>query len=266
MKTAILWALCFCAAAALADKVVEPTKPMGPRIVREAISNQPTGDFRLKGRLILTGKEGRRTTLGLVIFTKPSETTTKTIFGITQPPETAGAALLLIQSFDEPNQIYYRSAGADAAVRVTAQNGSERFMDTALSYEDLNFSFLRWANQEWLREEKRVGRWCDVIRGKPASEDDSQYAYVLSWIDKEGRAPLVVEGYDINGRLIKSVIVKGFMRSGGGWTIKEMVVTDYRAGQTTRLIIDKGDFKTKLPETLFCPESFFNESEAWGLR
>ena len=247
------------AVAALADIVLEPTKPTAPRIVREAITNQPLHDFTLTGKLILTGTDGTRKTLGVMILTKPAENSTQTIFRVIDPIEISGAALMVLQSVDRPNQIFFRAPGAAEAMEITAERSREHFLNTDLSYEDVNFSFLRWASQETLREEKRLSRWCYVIKSVPAQEDHSQYASVLSWIDKEARAPLVAEGYDAEGHLVKSFVIKGFLRSGGGWTVKEMVVEDKLAEHQTKLVIEKGDFKIIHPETLFTREKFFRD-------
>ncbi len=259
----INWVLCVVVgsklAAAAADIVLEPTKPTAPRIVREAVTNQPLHDFRLDGKLILAGTDGTKKTLGVVILTKPTETSTDTIFRIVEPVEVSGAALMVLQSADHPNQIFFRGPGEAEAVEITGERNREHFLDTDLSYEDVNFSFLRWISQETLREEKRLGRWCDVIKSIPAREDHSQYASVLSWIDKETHALLVAEGYDVEGHLLKSFIVKGFLRSGGGWTVKEMVVEDQSTGHKTRLVIEKGDFKIDHPEGLFTRKEFFRD-------
>ncbi len=242
--------------------VLDPTKPNAPRIVREAITNQPIHDYRLDGRLELTSADGAKKKLGIIILGRPVKdySNVKTIIRVTSPSDVAGATLMVWQTDHSPNQIFYRGSGASEPIEIQAEKNRERFLDTDFSYEDVNFSFLRWAKQETFKpDEKRVARWCHVVKSTPTSSDGSQYAYVISWIDREALAPLVAEGYDAQGKLLKKLTVKGFRRDGGGWSVSEMTVEDLLRGHRTKLVIEKGDFHIEHPDELFTREKFFLE-------
>ena len=264
MRTAALVLLMAFAAVGRGDNVAEPTKKNTPRIVREAITNQPIHDSRLDGKLILTSADGSKKTLGIVIFTRPSKdaATTETVIRILSPSDDPGATLLILQKEGEHARIYYHETQAQTAQEITVDKSRDRFLDTDFSYEDINFSFLRWGQQEFVREEKRLSRKCDVIKSIPTAEEKSQYAYVLSWLDQEERAPLVTEGYDSQGTLLKKMVVKGFERSGGGLVIKEMAIEDVKRDHKTTLKTTRADFHVNHPDALFTKESFFRDISA----
>ena len=97
--------------------VLEPTKKTAPRIVREAITNQPIHDYRLDGSLELTSADASKKKLGIVVFGRPMKdySNVKTIIRVTSPPDAAGAALMIWQTDNAPNRIFYRAAGAPEA-------------------------------------------------------------------------------------------------------------------------------------------------------
>jgi hypothetical protein len=50
-------------------------------------------------------------------------------------------------------------------------------------------------------KEKKQGRDCWILEGRPKAKAESQYSLVKSWVAKEIYVPLFVEYYNKKGRL-----------------------------------------------------------------
>ena len=81
---------------------------------------------------------------------------------------------------------------------------------------------------------QRHGTWCNVLESiNPAPK--SGYARVLSWLDKESGGPVMAEGYDQSGRLLKEFSIKGFAKVQGEYQLKELQIQTTQAKTRTRL-------------------------------
>jgi len=94
---------------------------------------------------------------------------------------------------------------------------------TEISYEDLAMRFLYWPVAKIAGEEVMLTRNCWKLRVEPGSEKNSQYGYVMLWIEKQSGGLAQVETYDRSGNLVKRFKANSVQRAaGGGYILKEM--------------------------------------------
>ncbi|MGB8355306.1 MAG: outer membrane lipoprotein-sorting protein [Chthoniobacteraceae bacterium] len=106
---------------------------------------------------------------------------------------------------------------------VTAAQYDKSIRGTDISYEDLAMRFLYWPVAKIAGEEIMVGRNCWKLRVEPGSGKNSQYGYVMLWIEKQSGALAQVETYDRSGNLAKRFKVTDVQRAeGGGYILKKM--------------------------------------------
>lgn len=136
--------------------------------------------------------------------------------------------------------------------RIASSEGDKSFMGSDATYDDMETREVERDEHELVREES-FGEWdCYVIKGVAKDPEDSQYAYRLSWIDKETFVPVKVEMYDKqNEELLKVLTVEELSSPQGYWLPTQTVLKNVQTGHATRLTIKKVVYDQPTPEALF---------------
>ena len=83
--------------------------------------------------------------------------------------------------------------------------------------------FLYWPVAKITGEEVMLTRNCWKLRVEPGAAKNSQYGYVMLWIEKQSGGLAQVETYDRSGNLVKRFRANSVQRAeGGGYILKEM--------------------------------------------
>jgi hypothetical protein len=146
---------------------------------------------------------------------------------------------LIRYSFSDPEEVLQLRLGENGsrldlvtdtgAETFTAEKLSEKIRGTALTYEDLALRFLYWPNARVLGDETVRTRSCWKLQVTAAGRD-SQYWYVLLWVDKASGALMRMEGYDWNGKLAKRFEVISAQKIDNRWFLKQMRVEELQPG------------------------------------
>lgn len=128
---------------------------------------------------------------------------------------------LILEMKDDASVLSERTGGKASPVRPARFDNSVR--GTGITYEDLALRFLYWKNPKILGEETIRSRkaWKIEIQSGGAS---SQYGVARLWVDKESGALLRIEGYNRDGRLLRSFEVVSAQKLDGQWMLKQMRV------------------------------------------
>ena len=144
--------------------------------------------------------------------------------------------------FFNPGQTLVLQLGDKSSrlVEVT-KNGTERVVTDAqfdqkvrgtdISYEDLAMRFLYWPTAKIVGRDIMLTRSCWKLRVDPGSPKNSQYGYVLLWIEKQSGALVQVETYDKAGVLLKRFEVKSVQKINGGYILKQMRLQEMENGE-----------------------------------
>ena len=89
--------------------------------------------------------------------------------------------------------------------RIGASNGSESFVGTEFSYDDMSTREVDEDKHELLKESEDKGNFKDlyVVKSTPLNPKSSQYSYRISWVTKDSWIPVYIELYDKKGKLNK---------------------------------------------------------------
>jgi hypothetical protein len=146
---------------------------------------------------------------------------------------------LIRYSFVDPEEVLELRLGEDgsrldlvtdtSAEKFSAERLSEKIRGTVVTYEDLTLKFLYWPNARVLGDETVRTRSCWKLQVTAAGRD-SQYWYVLLWVDKASGALMRMEGYDWNGKLAKRFEVISAQKIENRWFLKQMRVEELQPG------------------------------------
>ena len=141
--------------------------------------------------------------------------------------------------FTDPDEVLELRLGENGSrLDLVTDTGAEKFSPeklgekirgTVVTYEDLALTFLYWPNARVLGDETVRTRSCWKLQVTAAGRD-SQYWYVLLWVDKASGALMRMEGYDWNGKLAKRFEVVSAQKIDNRWFLKQMRVEEMQPG------------------------------------
>lgn len=108
---------------------------------------------------------------------------------------------------------------------------------TALTWMDLTLDFLWWRNGTVSGTDTVKGRACYRVDLPVPEGVNAQYARVRLWVDREMRMLLQAEGYNAEGRPLRTLWVRSFKRIDERWMIRDMEIHDHLSALRTRLRI-----------------------------
>lgn len=127
------------------------------------------------------------------------------------------------------------------AVVMAASSYAQPIAGTDVTYEDLSLRFLYWKGGVILPDSKdsRIkGRDCFIVQVVNPSPGTGQFATVRMWVDKENGTVWQIDGYGMDGKLIKRFTITSVQRlSDGTWFFKQMKmeVRNPQTGRTSAL-------------------------------
>ena len=86
--------------------------------------------------------------------------------------------------------------------KFAASKIEDKIRGTDITYEDLSLKFLYWPDARVLGAENVRTRNCWKLQLR-APKDESQYANIWLWIDKNSGALMRMEGYNASGQIVK---------------------------------------------------------------
>lgn len=170
------------------------------------------------------------------------------------PDELEGSALLLVQSEDRADIFLYLPE-LEGVRRVTGRKVAGALFGTDFSYEDVERLLGLYAEggSRRLPDAEVDGREAWVLESRPSRGGESQYARVVSYVDRRTCVPLRIDLFERDDRLRKVLKVprQRVERRGTGWLptlvlMKDLVETTY-----TELIVDDVILDVELSHKLF---------------
>jgi hypothetical protein len=153
----------------------------------------------------------------------------------------ADASLPLIVKI-EKNQITYQLDHPEETIVVTIEphacllghtqhgvsslmNNEERYHDirgTGVTYDDLSLDFLYWPSPRLAGKETLRGLKTTIIELIPPTDAKTPYGSARLWMDQQSGAPLRMEGWNHQGKLLKRFEMIAVQKIDGVWMLKEM--------------------------------------------
>ncbi len=173
------------------------------------------------------------------------------------PASVKDTRFLQIENKDKADDKWIYLPALRTTRRIASSQGSQSFMGTDATYDDMSTRELDDDTHELLGEETKNGFNCWKIKSTPVDADSSQYQYRIQWIDKKTLIPIYAEMYDKKGNLIKVLTVEKLENVSGYNIPKVDVLTNVQSGHSTRLTITRIVLDKPIPDRVFT-ESFLN--------
>jgi hypothetical protein len=135
--------------------------------------------------------------------------------------------------------------------RIAASQGSESFMGTEFTYDDMKGRELEDDTHNLLKEESYQGKSCYVVESLPKDPSSSQYSKRVQWVDKESLLPIRIELYDKAGKLLKVNEMEKYQKVQGFWSIIKNTMKNVQTGNSTVLEIKQLVYNGKVDARVF---------------
>ena len=100
---------------------------------------------------------------------------------------------------------------------------------------DLGMEFLHWPTQRLLKKELCRGQSCDKLESVAPQGWTNGYVRVVSWFDIDTGGPVLVEAYDVKGKMEKEFKPNDFTKVNGQWQVEELEMNNLRTGSRSFL-------------------------------
>ena len=146
--------------------------------------------------------------------------------------------------FSNPDQTLVLQLGDKSSrLEEITKKGAERIVSDAqydqtvrgtdITYEDLSMRFLYWPVAKVVGDDFMLTRSCWKLRVEPGAAKNSQYGWVLLWVEKQSGSLVRVETYGPGGDLVKRFEVKSVQKIEGGYILKQMRIQKMENGKPT---------------------------------
>lgn len=227
-------------------------------IMRSALERNSTGFQTGAVEMTVTteDKGGTQKVRRLSAMSKRSDQGLRTRVRLLAPDEVKGQSFLFRQVKGGEDQVYWYLPSFAVTRRIQGEGKKGSFMGTHLTYADLESRDLKDATYKKLADEKIGPHEVFVIEATPA--DQSEHQKVLAYVRKEDRILLKVRFYDTQGKESRVLFVEKLDKQNGETYAKQLTLRP-TAGGYTRMVIDKLDTRTDIPDVIFSPEALSHE-------
>ncbi len=168
-----------------------------------------------------------------------------------KPASVASTRFLVVENEGRDDDKWIYLPALKKVRRIDSSEGSNSFMGTDLTYDDMETRKVEEDTHELLREEKIGENDCYVVKAVSIDPSNSQYSQRISWIDKNTWVPVKMELYDKKGSLEKVMTAEKIEQVQGYWTILKTSMKNVQTGHSTVLTMQKLVYNEKLARSLF---------------
>ena len=166
----------------------------------------------------------------------------KAVMIFKKPASVKNTRFLQVENKDRDDDKWIYLPALKRVRRISSSQGSDSFMGSDFSYDDMSSREVDEDTHELLKEEKLGKYECFVVKSTPKKADDSQYKYRISWISKEHFLPIKIEMYDKkDGKLQKLMTAEqNIKKIDNIWTIFKTTMTNLEDNHKTELYVKQG--------------------------
>ena len=182
------------------------------------------------------------------------------------PPDLKGTGTLTIEHAEGDDDIWVYLPALRKVRRLGSKNKSDSYVGTDFSYGDIIGHRVGDYTHRLIGSETVEGTECFMVESLPVSERvrrDGGYGKRVSWIRKDNFVSSKLEGYDLQGRLFKRLLVTDIRMVDsalGRWQPMRMEMINLETGHRTVFSYD--DFKANvgIQQTIFTRRYLEDES------
>ncbi len=203
-------------------------------------------------RMDLIGADGSTETRQIEEWGRDAGGLKSIVMAFQSPASVKGTRFLQIANDGRADDKWIFLPALRSTRRVASSEGSKSFMGTDASYDDLSSRDVDLDDHVITGEETVNGFACYVVKSTAKKAEDSQYAYKVSYIDKNSWVPVKAEMYDKkSGELQKTLVVEKLEKVSGYWIPMSSTLKNVQTGHSTHLVIVKIEVDNPLSDKLF---------------
>jgi hypothetical protein len=236
--------------------------PSAQQLVDDMLARLPAEPLTITGDIILRKRHGvvlRELKFQMILNWGDRPATARYVI-----MDAFGAKLEELLVSRENGQLpQFNYSAADSSRNSQSPDLSVAIQDTDISWLDLTLSFLWWKAESIVGKEEIRGRPCYIVEVRPPLSSNrnakapsadaaqvGQYAKAHLWLDEKLHMLLQAQGFDSEGKIVRSLWIKSFKRINDRWMIKDMEIQSSELHRTKLLIHDMEDVNNnKEPES-----------------
>jgi len=218
------------------------------REIAQMVEDQSQVDT-LQGRMEmrLINSAGEVSTRVLDQFGKTENGLTKAMVIFQSPANVRGTRFLTIENEGREEDRWIYLPNLRRTRRIAGGEGSESFMGSEFTYDDISGRDIDEGEYTLLREEELGGEKVWVLEMKAKDQESTQYSKVISWISQEKKVALKLEMFDKQGELLKTLEASNITKVQGFWTPILLKMTNVQTGNATELEIKRLVYNQDVP-------------------
>lgn len=205
----------------------------------------------------VTDDEGLTQTNSMLLLTKVSENSTRSLVVFTAPEDVKGTGLLTVKTPSEDTQLLYLP-GLDRIQRIDSAERTERLGGSDFTFEDISprdpddydLELFRTFEEAW------------IIRVTPKPSANSAYGLIVFVIDRDTYTIRRMDAYERPGERLKHVVASGFVEvQPSVWQANRIVMEHDASGRQTIMTFRDRESQSTLPNSVFTEEQLRRGAE-----
>ena len=145
--------------------------------------------------------------------------------------------------------------------KIAADDKRSSFVGSDFVYEDVSGRSVDQSSHEFVREEELNGRASYVVKSTP--KDKVEFAYKLTWIDKEHHLPMKEEYYGEGDALLRTFTIDGVENIGDIPTAMVRTMKDHNSGGHTVIKVSEAEYDIGIKENDFSERRMRRPPRNW---
>ncbi|MBI2947607.1 MAG: outer membrane lipoprotein-sorting protein [Verrucomicrobia bacterium] len=189
-------------------------------LLSELLSQRPPEDLTLEGRLRISNSKGTLSRVHIKYTVKLHPDRWEGIYEAGPADAPPAERLTVVHHQNAPNHYFHWRASTPKEPpgepkNLSGDQAAIPFAGSDFWLSDLGLEFLHWPKQRLAKDKIRMRnhRLCHVLESTNPNPADTNYAHVVSWIDREFGGLIYAVAYDAAGRKVKVFELKSFTKN-----------------------------------------------------
>ncbi|HVU01832.1 MAG TPA: outer membrane lipoprotein-sorting protein [Polyangiaceae bacterium] len=209
---------------------------------------------RTKLRMTLVEANGAKTERSLEVLGRRKNGKLESKVEFLSPSEVAGTKFLSLEKDGGKTEQHIYLPGLKRTRRIVGREREGSFMGSDFTYADMTKKDASGDKHVKLPDDQIGKDSTYVVETTPANAADAGYGKVQVWVRKTDLVALRTKFFDANGKLVKTLYVKGIRQVDGKPVVVEATMKSEN-GHQTDLVVDALEQKNDLPDSEFSPAS-----------
>ena len=226
----------------------------------------PGKDYKARVVMKLIGKEGKERLREMTMLRRnygASGGDQKYFIYFYQPSDVRDMTFMVWKYPKKDDDRWLFISALNMVRRIASSDRRSSFVGSDFTYEDISGRDIDDDNHSIIKEEKVGDRDSFVVKSIPKDEKGTDYAYKLSWVDKERWLPLKEEYYSKKGDLQKTFTADEVKDVSGFWTATKRTMKNLDTGHRTEVEFKKVEYNLNIEDDLFTERFLKKAPKRW---